>query len=326
MTRKPLGRPIAYAITFFLAITLNFFLPRLMPGDPLALIAGNAVRQMNAEQIAKLREAHGLDNPLGVQYLRYLGRLARGDLGRSYRYSGGQTVVQVLAERFVWTFFLVSVSLTLALIIGSALGAWAAWERGRATDLGLLTGLFTLRAMPTFWLAMMLIPIFAISLRIFPSGDSYSFPRPSGWAAVADVLWHAVLPITVLMLAYIPTAFAIMRSSLLSVLSGTFVRTARAKGLPERTVLFRHAMRNALLPVITAFALDFGQLLGGVLLIETVFNYRGMGNMMFEAVKSRDYPLLQGGFLVFTLGVLAINLVTDWLYTRLDPRLRGGRT
>jgi peptide/nickel transport system permease protein len=128
------------------------------------------------------------------------------------------------------------------------------------------------------------------------------------------------------MLAYIPTAFAIMRSSMLGVMGGTYIRTARAKGLPEPTVLYRHAMRNALLPVITAFALDFGQLLGGVLLIETVFNYRGIGSMMFEAVKSRDYPLLQGGFLVFTLGVLTINLLTDWLYTRLDPRLRGGQT
>jgi peptide/nickel transport system permease protein len=136
------------------------------------------------------------------------------------------------------------------------------------------------------------------------------------------VLWHAALPITVLALAYIPTAFAIMRSSMLGVVHATYVRTARAKGLPEHVVVYRHALRNALLPVITAFALDFGQLLGGVTLIETVFNYRGIGNMMFEAVKSRDYPLLQGGFLVFTLGVLLINLLTDWLYARLDPRLR----
>jgi peptide/nickel transport system permease protein len=325
LSRNLYRRILAYAITFFLAITINFLLPRLMPGDPLALIAGNAVRQMNARQIAELREAYGLDRPLGEQYLLYLGRLVRGDLGQSYRYSGGRTVTQVVAERFVWTFFLVSTSLSLAVLIGSALGAYAAWHRGRASDLGLLTGLFTLRSMPPFWLAMILIPIFAVSLRILPSGDSYSFPRPRGWAGLVDVMWHAILPITVLMLTYIPTAFAIMRSSMLGVMGGTYIRTARAKGLPERTILYRHAVRNALLPVITAFALDFGQLLGGVLLIETVFNYRGIGNMMFEAVKSRDYPLLQGGFLVFTMGVLAINLLTDWLYARLDPRLRGRR-
>jgi peptide/nickel transport system permease protein len=140
-----------------------------------------------------------------------------------------------------------------------------------------------------------------------------------------DVLHHAILPILVLTLAYIPTAFAIMRSAMLSVLRADFIRTARAKGLRERDVRLRHAMRNAILPLITLVTLDFGQMLGGVTLIETVFNYRGIGSMMYEAVKSRDYPLLQGGFLIFTLGVLVINLMTDWLYPYLDPRLKETR-
>jgi peptide/nickel transport system permease protein len=232
-------------------------------------------------------------------------------------------VIEVITERFLWTFFLVAAGLSVAMLAGSALGAWAAWQHGQSGDLGLMAGLFTLRSMPAFWLAMISISIFSVTLRIFPSGDSYSYPRQTGPAGVVDVLWHAVLPVTVLALSYVPTAFAIMRSSMLSVMGGTYLRTARAKGLAERTVLYRHVMRNALLPVVTAFALDFGQLLGGVTLIETVFNYRGIGNMMFEAVKSRDYPLLQGGFLFFTLGVLLINMVTDRLYSRLDPRLRG---
>jgi peptide/nickel transport system permease protein len=140
---------------------------------------------------------------------------------------------------------------------------------------------------------------------------------------VKDITLHAILPVTVLVLAYMPTAFAIMRSSMLGVLGEDYIRTARAKGVRERWVLYKHAMRNALLPVVTSFALDFGQLLGGVTLIETVFNYRGIGAMMFEAVKSRDYPLLQGGFLVFTVGVIGINLVVELLYPRLDPRVRG---
>jgi peptide/nickel transport system permease protein len=315
----------AYAVTLFLAVSLNFLVPRAMPGDPLALIAGDAVRQMGAERIAELRHAYGLDKPLGEQYLLYLSRLMRGDLGQSYRYSGGRSVAAVLADRFGWTLFLVTISLTLATTIGSLLGAWSAWRHGRSSDLGLLTLLFTLRSMPVFWLAMILIPIFAVSWRLFPSGDSYSFPRPSGLAGLLDVLHHAVLPITVLTLSYLPTPFAVMRSTMLSVLGADYVRTARAKGLPERLVRYRHGMRNALLPVVTSFALDFGQLLGGVTLIETVFNYRGLGNMMFEAVKTRDYPLLQGGFLLFTLTVLTINLVTDALYPYLDPRLRGQR-
>jgi peptide/nickel transport system permease protein len=315
-------RLIEYGFTLFVAVSINFFLPRAMPGDPLALIAGDAVRQMGKERILELRQAYGLDRPVAEQYLIYLGSLARGDLGHSYRYSGGKSVLEVIAGRLGWTFLLVTASLTLATLLGSALGAWAAWRRGQPGDLGLLSLLFILRSVPAFWLAMILIPVFAIGLRVFPSGDSYSIPRPEGWKGVVDVLRHAVLPVAVLTLAYLPAAFAIMRSAMLGVSNADYIRTARAKGLRERAVVSRHALRNALLPVLTSFSLDFAQMLGGVTLIETVFNYRGIGSMMFEAVKSRDYPLLQGGFLVFTLGVIAANLFTDWLYPRLDPRLR----
>ncbi|HET6443939.1 MAG TPA: ABC transporter permease [candidate division Zixibacteria bacterium] len=318
------NRLLAYFVTLFLALTLNFFLPRAMPGDPMALVAGNSVRQMGAEHIAELRESLGLDRPIGEQYIRYLGQLIRGDLGQSYRYSGGLSVVKVLADRFLWTFMLVLVSLTIATIIGTLLGTWAAWRHGTWRDVGLLSGLFALRSIPAFWLAMILIPVFAVQWRLLPVGDSYSFPRPEGFRRVTDVAYHAILPITVLTLAYIPTPFAIMRSSMLGVVGADYIRTARAKGLSERAVLLNHAARNALLPLVTIVALDFGQLLGGVLIIETVFNYRGLGSMMFEAVKSRDYPLLQGGFLLFTFGVLTVNLLVDLLYTRLDPRVRRG--
>ena len=319
-------RVIGYGITLFLAISLNFFLPRVMPGDPLALIAGEAVRQMGAEKVAELRAEYGLDRPLWKQYLVYLGRLARGDLGNSYRYSGGRSVAEVIVNRFGWTFLLVFTSSTIATCLGSLMGAWAAWHHGSKRDLGLLGVLFTLRSVPSFWLAMVAIPVVAVRWRMLPSGDSYSFPRPDGVAGTLDVLVHAILPIAVLTIAYMPTPFAIMRSAMLGVMGSSYIVAAQAKGLRERTVLYRHAMRNALLPVVTGFALDFGQMLGGATLIETVFNYRGLGLMMFEAVKSRDYPLLQGGFLVFTLGVLALNLAADGLYSKLDPRIQGRRT
>lgn len=318
------SRLAAYALTLFLAISLNFFLPRAMPGDPLALIAGNAVRQMGQERIEELRAAQGLDKPVFEQYLLYLGRLARGDLGQSYRFSGGRSVSEVLLDRFLWTFMLVTISMSLAIVSGSFLGARAAWRHGTWRDLGMLSALFTLRSIPSFWLAMILIPIFAIEWRLLPAGDSYSLPRPTGIKGLADVAWHAILPVVVLTLAYIPTAFAVVRSSMLDTVRTDYVRAARAKGASERRLLYRHALPNALLPAITVFALDYGQFLGGVLLIETVFNYRGLGSMMFEAVKSRDYPLLQGGFLLFTVGVLTVNLLTELLYTRLDPRLRRG--
>ncbi|HET9588911.1 MAG TPA: ABC transporter permease, partial [Anaerolineales bacterium] len=262
------------------------------------------------------------DKPLPEQYLLYLKQLARGDLGQSYRFSGGRSVVEVLSENFRWTLLLVGVSITLALLVGSALGIWSATKRGDPVDLGLLSGVYVLRSIPPFWLAMLLIPIFAIQLRYFPVGDSYSIPRLDGWENVRDVARHAFLPVTVLTLAYLPTAFVIMRAAMSGILESDYIRTARAKGVPNFWVITKHGVRNALLPVLTSFMVDLGQLLGGVTVIEAVFNYRGIGNMMFEAVKSRDYPLLQGGFLLFTLTILILNIVTELLYPYLDPRLR----
>ena len=317
-----LRRLIEYSFTLFIALSINFLLPRLIPGDPIALIAGDAVRQLGAERIAELRAEYGLDQPLSVQFLRYLGDLARGDLGQSYRYSGGRSVLEVIFERLGWTALLVGTGLTLATLLGSFLGVWSARRGGRPADLGMVGALFALRSMPSFWLAMILIAVFAVQLGWFPSGDSYSFPRPEGWASRVDVIRHAILPVSTLILTYLPLPFAIMRASLLEIISQDFIRTARAKGQKEFLVIYRHALRNALLPLVTAFALDFGQLLGGVTLIETVFNYRGVGSMMFEAVKSRDYPLLQGGFLFFTLGILIANFLAEGLYGRLDPRVR----
>lgn len=320
---KPAQRVGEYLLTLLVAVSINFFLPRALPGDPLALIAGDAVRQMGPERIAELRSAYGLDEPLLSQYFSYLSNLVRGDLGTSFRYSGGRLVLEVLADRLMWTAFLVVSALTIATLIGGFLGARAGWSR--RGGLGQLSMMFALRSMPVFWLAMIFIPIFAVTLGWFPSGDSYSIPRPGGWAGVADVVGHAVLPVSVLAISYIPMAFAMMRASVINVSNEPHLLLARAKGLGDRTVLYRHGVRNAAAPVVTMLALDFGQLLGGVILIETVFNYRGIGAMMFEAAKTRDYPLLQGGFLIFTVGVLAINMLTEFLYPRLDPRLRNPR-
>jgi peptide/nickel transport system permease protein len=315
-------RALEFILTFFLAISINFFLPRLVPGDPLKLIAGNAAPQLGKERIAALRAQYGLDKPLSEQYVRYLKQLARGDLGMSYRYSGGKTVVQVLNENFRWTLLLVGISLILALLIGSGLGIWSATKRGKAVDFGLLSGIYVLRSIPPFWLAMLLIPIFAIQLRYLPAGDSYSIPRLQGWENFKDVTRHALMPVVVLSLAYLPTAFVIMRAAMFGIMESDYIRTARAKGVPHRWVVLKHGLRNALLPVLTSFMVDLGQMLGGVTVIEAVFNYRGIGNMMFEAVKSRDYPLLQGGFLLFTLTILLLNILTELMYPLLDPRLR----
>jgi peptide/nickel transport system permease protein len=315
-------RAFEFFLTFFLAISINFFLPRLVPGDPIKLIAGDAAPQLGKERIAALRAQYGLDKPLSEQYVIYLKQLAHGNLGMSYRYSGGKTVVEVLIENFRWTLLLVGVSLVLALFLGSALGIWSATRHGDSIDFGLLSGVYILRAIPPFWLAMLLIPIFAIQYHYLPAGDSYSIPRLEGWENVKDVVRHALMPILVLILAYLPTAYVIMRAAMFGILESNYIRTARAKGLPNRWVVLKHGLRNALLPVITSFMVDFGQLLGGVTVIEAVFNYRGIGNMMFEAIKSRDYPLLQGGFLLFTITILVLNILTEMMYPLLDPRLR----
>jgi len=315
-------RALEFALTFFLAISINFFLPRLVPGDPIKLIAGDAAPQLGKERIAALRAQYGLDKPLSEQFMIYLKQLAHGDLGMSYRYSGGKTVVEVLSENFRWTLLLVGVSMLFALLIGSALGIWSATRRGDPIDFGLLSGVYILRAIPPFWLAMLLIPIFAIQFHYLPAGDSYSIPRLEGWENVKDVARHALMPILVLTLAYLPTAFVIMRAAMFGIMESNYIRTARAKGVPNRWVVLKHGLRNALLPVLTSFMVDFGQLLGGVTVIEAVFNYRGIGNMMFEAVKSRDYPLLQGGFLLFTITILLLNIITELMYPLLDPRLR----
>ena len=317
-------RGLEFLLTFFLAISINFFLPRLVPGDPVKLIAGNAAPQLGKERLDALRAQYGLDKPLSEQYVIYLTQLARGDLGMSYRYSGGRTVVEVLSENFRWTLLLVGVSLILALVLGSGLGIWSAIRRGDPIDLGLLSGIYVLRSIPPFWLAMLLIPVFAIQLRYLPVGDSYSIPRPEGWENVKDVARHAFMPVLVLTLAYLPTAFVVMRAAMFGIMDSDYIRTARAKGVPNLSVVLKHGFRNAVLPVLTSFMVDLGQMLGGVTVIEAVFNYRGIGNMMFEAGKSRDYPLLQGGFLLFTVTILLLNIVTELIYPYIDPRLRKG--
>ena len=315
-------RALEFILTFFLAISINFFLPRIIPGNPLQLIAGNAAAGLGKERVDALRSQLGLDKPLSEQYVIYLKQLARGDLGYSYRFSGGKSVVDVLTENFRWTLLLVGTSLLLALLIGSALGIWSALRRGDPLDLGLLSGIYVLRSIPPFWIALLLIPVFAIQLKILPVGDSYSVPRLEGWENVKDVARHAAMPVFVMTLAYIPTAFSIMRASMFGIMESDYIRTARAKGVPIIGVVLKHGVRNALLPVLTSIVVDLGQLLGGVTVIEAVFNYRGIGNMMFEAVKSRDYPLLQGGFLLFTVTILVLNIITEFIYPYLDPRLR----
>ena len=320
MARAFASKAAQYALVLVVAISLNFFLPRLMPGNPLALLAGEDIQLLTAAQREQLLHDLGLDRPLPEQYIRYLGNLARGDLGYSFHQK--RPIAQIIAERLPWTLLLTGSALLLATLVGGTLGALAAWRRGQRTDLGLLALFLLLESLPSFWLGMVLIAVFAVQLKLLPSfGAVTPWVRLEGAAWLADVLAHLALPLATLTLAQVGRLFLVTRYALLGVLGEEYLRTARAKGLAERQVLFRHAFRNALLPIFTAFMLSLGFTVGGATVVETVFSYPGVGRLLYEAVLGRDYPVLQAGFLVITLSVILTNLLADLLYPLLDPRV-----
>lgn len=315
-----------YALVLCIAITLNFFLPRAMPGNPLSLMLGESIRFMSSDEIDAVIRAKGLDKPLWEQYLIYLGDLARGNLGNSYLYGAHvKSVSGLLVEKIKWTLLLTGTSLILSTGIGVALGVWSAWRRGRPADISLLIGLIVMRSVPVFWVAMILIAVFGVEWQILPFMGAYSLvPRYTGVVYLADVLRHLILPVTAVTLVSIPGTYMVTRYSMLSILSSDFITVARAKGLSERALMYGHAMRNALLPVVTVFMLNASGTISGATVVETVFSYPGVGRMMYEAVLRRDYPLLQGGFLVITVAVIVGNILADLAYPLLDPRVRAG--
>lgn len=311
-----------YALVLLIILAINFFLPRAMPGNPLRFLAGEDVGFLPPETVQEILAKNGLDKPLPQQFLLYLKNLLRGDLGYSYQMK--RPVLEVLWERLPWTLLLTGTSLVLSTLIGVLLGTLAAWYRGRRFDALSLTTFIFLDSTPSFWLGMILIAVFAVNLKLLPIfGAQTPWVTLTGWAYVVDVLKHLVLPVTTLTLTTISGTFLIMRYSMLQTLGEDYVTTARSKGLPERRVLYRHAMRNALLPVATVFMLNLGFVVSGATVVETVFSYPGLGRLLFEAVLNRDYPLLQGAFLLITLSVLAANVVADLLYPLLDPRVRS---
>lgn len=321
MSKFDVRRVTQYGLVVVVAITLNFLLPRLMPGNPLALIAGVDVGLLTPEQRSEIIATAGLDQPLWVQYVRYWGDILRGDFGFSYR--SGRPIVTMIAERLPWTLLITFSSLVLSAIVGIATGAVSAWRRGRRPDLSLLSLMIALESLPSFWLGMLLVSIFAVHLGWFPSfGAVTPASYLTGWANVGDIALHAVLPVVTLSILSTPDIYLTMRYSMLEVLGEDFIRTARAKGAPERRVLFGHVARNALAPVTTVLALRLGYAFGGTVIIETVFSYPGLGRLVFEAVGGRDYPVMQAAFLVFTAAVLTSNLLADLVYPLLDPRTR----
>jgi peptide/nickel transport system permease protein len=324
MWRFFVARGGQYVLVLLASATLNFALPRMMPGSPLLFLAGEEVGRLDEGHRRELVRRLGLDRPLWEQYVRYLMDLARGELGTSFQ--RGRPIADLLRERIPWTLLLMGTGLLGATAAGVVGGTWAAWRRGGSTDVGLLFTAMALEAMPSFWLGMILIAVFGAHLRWFPIFGARTPGVPlEGTALLVDVARHLALPLVTLILVTAPGTFLVMRYAMLQVSGEPYIATARAKGVGERSVLFRHAMRNALLPVCTVFMLNLGFVASGATVIETVFSYPGVGRLMYEAVLNRDYPVIQAAFFVVTLSVMAANALADLLYPLIDPRVRDGR-
>ncbi len=315
-------RRFAAAVPMLVAvITVNFLLVRLAPGDPILMIIGEAA-QYDEAFVAEVRARFGLDRPVWEQYLSYLGRAVQGDLGTSI-YFDQQPVVSVIAARLPQTLLLLALSYTFAVTAGVFLGARAARRPYSATDhaasiIGLLG-----YSIPSFWLGMLLILVFSLHLGWLPVGGLMDVRSPSaGWAMVVDRARHLVLPVIALGAFHLALITRLTRASMFEVLTLDFITTARSKGLREADVFRRHALRNALLPVVTTAGYTIGFLLAGSVLVETVFAYPGMGRLLHQALLARDYPLMLGILLVVSVTVVAANLLTDLLYARIDPRIR----
>jgi len=315
---------LEYLLTVWVILTLNFILPRAMPGDPFlhqSAATGEEITIFTEEQRQYYLEYYGLDQPLSRQYLSYLGDLLRGDMGLSIYYN--EPVSQIILRRLGWTAFLVVTAMFVSTLLGVILGGISAWFRGKWPDSALYFSLIVLSEIPAFLLGLVLLFTLSAWLGLFPlAGAMTHFAGYTGWWAKAvDIMHHAVLPLTALVVARLGGMYLLSRNSITTVLGKEYLRTARAKGLSESRIIFRHVVRNAMLPIVTRVFIGLGSLVGGAILVENVFSYPGLGLLMRQAVMLHDYTLIQGIFLVLTLCVLLANLCADFIYGLLDPRV-----
>ena len=313
MARFLLQRIALMIPTIFFVSVIVFSLQQLLPGDPALTMAGD---EASPAVIAEIRAKYHLDDPLLTRYGKWVADLARGDLGISLRTQ--QSVVQLLAQKVPVTLELASLAMIIALTFGVSMGILAAISRGGIVDyVARGVALFGI-SMPSFWLGILFILLFSVKWRILPASGSVSLMEDP-----VENLRSMIMPATVLGLAVSGVIMRHTRSAMLQVLSNDYVRTARAKGLKETTVVFVHALRNAALPIITLGALEFGQLLSGTVLTETVFSIPGFGKLVVDAVFNRDYAVVQGAVLCTALVFLLLNLLADLAYAVVNPRLRS---
>ncbi|MFI9843647.1 ABC transporter permease [Nonomuraea sp. NPDC051941] len=317
--RYAAGRLAEYAAVLAVALTLNFALPRALPGGPLKLFGSpEALARLTADERAQLATQYGFGKPVHEQFLDYLGGVFTLDLGTSL--SDGRPVTQALGEALPWTLLLVGTSIVCTALVGVTLGVLGALRRRRGKGSGLLGTAIVLDSFPQFWLGMLLIVLFGVQLRLLPT---FGVSGVEG-VTVSGVLLHLVLPVSTMTLTGMGYLFLYTRSSLLTVLTSEPIEHAHARGVPYGRLVRRHALRPALLPVHTILMMEIGFLAAGSIVVETVFAYPGLGRLTFGAIAARDYPLMQGAFLVLTLLVVLMNALADATYPLLDPRARTG--
>jgi peptide/nickel transport system permease protein len=312
-----LKKILRYILALFFILSFNFLLPRIMPGDPITNLLGEDYI-ISPEKIEELKAELGLDKPLFSQYLDYWSDLIQLNLGYSYHFH--DKVSRVILARAGWTLLLVGIAVLLASLAGTVLGALSAWA-GKNWKNRAATALFmAVYCTPPFFLSLLLLYFFSFRLGIFPLKGFYD---AGNWG---DILQHLALPVLGLTLFLTSRNYMVMRGSVLQEKGKHYVLHARAKGLSGKGILFRHVLKNASLPILTLVALDFGFIFSGALFVEIVFSLNGMGTLLFDALLSRDYPVLQGVFLVITVLVIAFNFIVDILYSHIDPRVKWRET
>lgn len=313
-------------ILIFFVITLNFVIFMLMPGDPTAVFA-NSARLKTAEQVAAVQEMFGLNESMEVRFVKYVRNMLTGNFGFSYY--NGRAVIADLSMRFMNTMLLVGVSTILAIIIGILLGVLVAAKRGKAFDSISVSSALLFYSLPSFWMGMVFLLIFHNWLRWFPIGGivpaEWAYNPPSNiLVEIQGRISHLFLPVMTLVLFQYGGYLLLTRTCMLETLTEDYVTTARAKGVKERTVLFKHALKNASLPLITNIAISFGFMMSGAIITEQVFTYPGLGLWLWNAIAFADYPVLQAMFFVIALCVIFANFIADLLYGVIDPRIKYG--
>jgi peptide/nickel transport system permease protein len=321
--REYIGKRTLHGIvTIMLAVTLNFILFRIMPGDPTRAVSGDP-RVDTATRLALIAK-FGLDRPLFEQFVLYVYNLLRGEMGISFVQIGRPVISIILGRKMINTIILMGSSMFIAFFLGIVLGVIAAWRRGTKTDITLIVVSLATYSMPVFWFGMMVLLVFSYYMNIFPIAGTITpgIVHANFFEYAKDYLSHLMAPMITLGVSFFGGYFLFMRDTILDVFTEDYMLTARAKGLSNRKILFKHAMRNALLPMVSLMGVHITFLISGATMTETVFSWDGLGRLIYDSVRNNDYPVLQGIFLFMAVLVVVANIMADIVNAYLDPRIK----